>query len=174
MIYAFFILALLVFIVFIAPDKMFEKKSDTELPVEKSLLNMQEELLNQQYEYKVNVLSSIGSTAVSYKCSGKKEKEKEEGVCTQPQEISYNETTKKEVLREINISYLEVDYIFALIKEKTPTIKEYDTSKIFSYEVTLNTLKTEITIITNKKHIIEVRLNNAYETYILSYSNIVY
>lgn len=168
-IYAFLILALFLYIIFIAPDHLFEKKKNVSGPTTKSLQTMQEELLKNNYEYKLNVFNIIGTKSITYKCSGKREEEKEEGTCFSPQTLNYTEETKKEILKEINTSYLEPEYIFNLIEEIKPRIEEYQANKIYTYKVVLNTLDTEITLITDKEQILEIRLNNIYETYNITY-----
>lgn len=172
LVYAFIIIALLIYILFIAPDSLFTKNK-TEETTQRTYIDykiQQENLMKKQYDYDYDIL--YGNTV--YNCTGTMNKDKETGQCTNPKEISYNETTKQDVFSDINMNNLNVSYIFKQIENIEPTENKYGSKRSYKYELILGKYQTEIMIYTNYDEITEIQLSNAYEVYDLKFTNISY
>lgn len=175
-IYAIIILIILIYILFIADDSFFlknnlnlSKNNETE---EKETYRDYEEqkatLQNKVFSYKYE----INYNGIQYICNGTKNKNVESGVCTEPQNFSYTEENYNKVFKDINTKNLDVDYIFELIADIEPEQTTFNNQRTYDYELTLDKLKTDITIITNYDNITKICIANGFETYILTYSNI--
>ena len=103
-IYALIIIVALIYILFIAPDSNFYSKETKEFiknynnsqSQTVTLDDMFENLYKNDYQYTYNILDSVGNENTIYKCSGTVTGEKEQGACTKPNDIVYDETNKKE------------------------------------------------------------------------------
>ncbi len=188
-IYGIIIIIALLCIMFIIPDSVFLKLYSDEI----NLLNssyqeststekekkeftdyqvQQEHLINGNYNYEYNILDSMSSTSYTYKCNGIVNGQIESGSCTSPEVISYTENSKKEALSKININYVNVEYIFNLVKEIEPELTQYTTIREYKYITKINNIETEIIVDTNNDEITQIEISNAYMTYLLKYSNI--
>lgn len=183
LIYGIIILAGLVYILFIAPNDLFLSKETKKFikEVEKyneensnDISGLLKHLDYKEYDYSYNILDSVGKDSVIYKCRGTIRQDKDSGACTEPKEIVYDETNKKDKLSSLNHDLLNIDYLKELIKEKTPTVEEYDSLKQYKYEVEIDTLKTDIIFYANKYDIEQIQIMNGYETYVIKLSNINY
>lgn len=178
------VIACLVGILFLIPDKFFEKqynkkhKIDTESQVETvsekfeflSIDEQFEHLMNNKYDYEYNLMN----IETTYKCTGTKNKDKEDGECTEPSKKSYNQKTFSKVFKNANTKYLTVDNIYKLIKDKEPDIFESGNERILTYSVVSNKEDTDIEILTDTKDIISITIKNRFIVYYLKYSNIEY
>lgn len=182
LIYAIVIIILLIYILFIAPDSMFLSKESKELIEQieskepREFLTIEEQfehLKNKLYNYEYNILDSMSDKSYTFKCEGKINATKEEGTCTNPV-VEYTESNKKEVFKKINIDYLEPEKIYELIKDINPTIDTYTDSKTYTYNLIIKGLNSDITIISGFDDISEIRITNAYMTYVLKFSNVSY
>lgn len=182
-IYGIIIIAGLVYILFIAPTDLFLSKETKEFI--KSVEKMNEENTNdingllkhldyKEYDYSYNILDSVGEDSLIYKCRGTVRQDKDNGACTEPKEIVYDEKNKKEKLSSLNHDLLDIEYIKELIKDETPTVEEYQTLKLYKYEVEIDTLKTDVIIYANRYDIEQIQIMNGYETYVIKFSNINY
>lgn len=174
--YGIVVVILFLFIVFWAPSKWFQKKVD--LPKieihECTLKEQMEHLLNNQYEYEYNILYVDTETYHIYMCSGKLDKTTESGTCTSPKQIEYNNETKQEVLGDLNNDYLDLQKLFEFLEDKSYTEKEYEGTKVYVYNIKINSLETDVELYSDDDNIIEIRIDNFNEHYQLKYSNILY
>ena len=180
-IYFIIIAILLVFILFIAPEDLFLKNKKSETPTDENVSlpsifsdieTQKQNLLNSNYDYEYNILDSMGKKAIQYSCTGKINGTEEQGNCTKPKKISYTEKNKNEVFKDLNPNYLNVQYVFELIKEITPKELTYMNQRILTYELVLDNLNSEIIIKTDIDKIFRIEINNAYEIYIINFDNI--
>ena len=170
LIYAFIILAILLYILFLAPTSMFVKETEG-APTPKTFTNFktqQQHLLEKQYDYEYNIL--YGNT--TYKCQGTLSKEKETGTCTQPKEISYDQDNKKQL--KFNLNNLDLAYIFTKIENIEPKETKYGKSRSFIYNLELDNFTTDIIIYTDFDEITNIQISNAYEVYDIKFTNIKY
>ncbi len=178
LIYGIIIIILLLGIMFFIPDDFFKKQyDDIEIPTteKKDFVSYEtqiENLLNKQYEYEYLILDSIGTKSYTYECSGKMDDTIESGTCTKPKKISYTEQNKKDVYKEIEINYIDVEYIFNSIKDIEPTIEKMTKTRIYTYKTAIEKLETDITVTTDLDAITQIEISNAYMTYILKYNNV--
>ena len=175
LIYGIIVVALLIYILFIAPDKMFHKDDEKASELRFYTIEEQKEhLLNNQYSYEYSMLYTDNDGTYTYICSGKKNKEEENGSCTKPENLEYNEENKKDILRNLNMNYLETETLFELIKDIEPTVSVYEGAKVYRYKVMVNNIETDIQIFSNSIDIFDIQIDNVIEHYHLKYSNILY
>jgi hypothetical protein len=187
LVYAIIIVIIFICIMFVIPDSFFMKKYEenakefvegiTESQKTPEFTDYEEQkshLLNGSYEYEIMLLDSTQSKGYVYECSGKVEKQKESGVCTSPELVSYTNATKKTVLNKINTTYIEPKGIFETIKNVEPEIESHKTYREYTYNVKINGLETEIIVQTLTDEISKIFLNNVEMQYILKYSNMNY
>ena len=171
--YAIIVLIILIYIIFLAPDSLFiNKNKDSEKTnqvIFKDIEELKDNLKNNQYDYNY----TIDYNGKQYECSGTKDKEKEQGICTKPSKIEYNQSNISEKI-EINTEYLEVDKIFELIDGTEAKENNYYNLKTYKYNIELNNRNTDITIYTDETNITKICITNGFLTYILNFSNINY
>ncbi len=179
--YAGIILALLIAVMFVIPDSFFLKLNDIfnkqEITIKetssiefKDLELQKETLLTSDYEYEYLMLDSMGTTPVTYECLGDIEDGKESGTCTSPKTFNYTDENKKELFSEINTDYIDLNYIFNLIKDIKPKELTYTKARELTYNVKILDLNTEITLYTDLDNINQINISNAYMTYVFKYN----
>lgn len=184
-IYALIILTALIYILFIAPESSFYNKETKEfiknyekaqedLNKELTLNDMFKHLENNDYKYTYSLLDSVNNETIIYKCSGTVNKEEDNGSCTEPKDIVYNKDNKKNKLQGLNFNLLDISYIKKLTEENEDKVTEYETSKIHKFSTQIDSLKTEINIVTSSKDIAQIEISNGYETYVIKFSDINY
>lgn len=176
LIYGIVIVLILLFIMFFAPNKWFQKEG--ERPKIESLIytldEQKEHLLNKQYEYEYNILYADTISNYTYKCNGKLNKEEEKGTCSLPEKIEYDETNKENVLGNLNDNYLNVEKLFDIIKDVSYSKEIYEGTIVYIYNLKINGLETNVELYSNYDDIFEIRIDNVNDHYQLKYSNIVY
>lgn len=188
-IYGIVIVIALVLIIFVIPDSFFERKymknyeeimggSETkeETPAEYVDLNTQKERLlkkNYTYSYQISAYVKKDET-MTYNCKGTKLNGKEEGLCTKPDAISYNEKNIKEKLEYVNQKYLDPEYVFNLIKDLDVEPYESYGVRIYTYKIKMSGIDTQIELYTDRENIVQIVLGSAKETYVMKYSEITY
>ena len=188
-IYGIVIVIALVLIIFVIPDSFFERKymknyeeimggSETkeETPAEYVDLNTQKERLlkkNYTYSYQISAYVKKDET-MTYNCKGTKLNGKEEGLCTKPDAISYNEKNMKEKLEYVNQKYLDPEYVFNLIKDLDVEPYESYGVRIYTYKIKMSGIDTQIELYTDRENIVQIVLGSAKETYVMKYSEITY
>lgn len=181
-IYALLIIGCLIFIIFFAPDKWFEKESDIELPIpttepkkEKEKIDYETQkgnLLKNNYEYIYNIFDSMTDKTYKYECDGTINKDKETGKCVLPENKEYNESTKKEVFANVNADFLKPEYIFNLIKDVKPEEINNEPYIDYTYNIVYQKLDTEVLVRSSDDCISEIIISNAYMQYHLQFVNI--
>ena len=131
-------------------------------------------LENNDYKYTYSLLDSVNNETIIYKCSGTVNKEEDNGSCTEPKDIVYNKDNKKNKLQGLNFNLLDISYIKKLTEENGDNVTEYETSKIHKFSTQIDSLKTEINIVTSSKDIAQIEISNGYETYVIKFSDINY
>lgn len=176
LIYGVVIALLLLFIIFWAPSKWFQKKIDEPKVDIKTytLEEKKEHLLKKQYDYEYNILYADTKANYTYQCSGKLNGIEESGTCTLPKEEEYNSTNKDEVFKSLNNDYLDLEKLFNMIKDVSYEEKKYDGTTVYVYNLKINRLDTDIELYSNYDNIFEIRIDNVNEHYQLKYSNILY
>ncbi len=181
--YAGIILALLIIVMFIIPDSFFLKLNDIfnkqEITLKESTttinfkdLSIQKEsLLTGDYEYEYLMLDSMGETPITYECLGKIENGKESGTCTSPKTFNYTNENKNILFSQINTDYIDLNYIFNLIKDIKPKELTYTKARELTYNVKILDLNTEITLYTDLDNINQINISNAYMTYVFKYNH---
>ncbi len=188
-IYGIVIVIALVLIIFVLPDSFFERKymknyeeimggSETkeETPAEYVDLKTQKERLlkkNYTYSYQISAYVKKDET-MTYNCKGTKLNGKEEGLCTKPDAISYNEKNMKEKLEYVNQKYLDPEYVFNLIKDLDVEPYESYGVRIYTYKIKMSGVVTQIELYTDRENIVQIVLGSAKETYVMKYSEITY
>jgi len=174
-IYGIVILILLIVILFIVPDKFFMKGHDDEevkVPITEVAYEDQiKKLRNNKYDYNYLIMYDINYDESIYKCDGKIDGDKEEGSCTSPSDISYTEKNKSEVFKNIKLEYMDLNYIFDLVKDVEPKIENYYNTKKYIYNLLLDKVNSDITIYSAVDRIIEVELSNQYGSYVIKIKN---
>ena len=181
-IYALIIIVALIYILFIAPDSNFYSKETKEFiknynnsqSQTVTLDDMFENLYKNDYQYTYNILDSVGNENTIYKCSGTVTGEKEQGSCTKPNDIVYDETNKKEKLKQLNFDLLDLNKIQKITQDNEPSKSKYDNLDVYKYKDKIDTLSTDINIYTNSKDIVQIEISNGYETYVIKFNNINY
>ena len=176
LIYGVVIIILLLFIIFWAPSKWFQKKGDVP-KIESSIYTFDEQkehLLNKEYDYEYNILYADTVANYTYRCTGKLNKEEENGTCSLPKKIEYDKTNKVEVLGSLNNDYLNLEKLFETLKDINYTKKIYEGTVVYTYNLKINGLETDIELYSDYTDIFEIRIDNVNEHYQLKYSNIVY
>lgn len=181
-IYALIIIVALIYILFIAPDSNFYSKETKEFiknynnsqSQTVTLDDMFENLYKNDYQYTYNILDSVGNENTIYKCSGTVTGEKEQGSCTKPNDIVYDETNKKEKLKQLNFDLLDLNKIQKITQDNEASKSKYDNLDIYKYKDKIDTLSTDINIYTNSKDIVQIEISNGYETYVIKFNNINY
>jgi hypothetical protein len=188
-IYGIVIVIALVLIIFVLPDSFFERKymknyeeimggSETkeETPAEYVDLKTQKERLlkkNYTYSYQISAYVKKDET-MTYNCKGTKLNGKEEGLCTKPDAISYNEKNISEKLKYVNQNYLDPEYVFNLIKDLDVEPYESYGVRIYTYKIKMSGVVTQIELYTDRENIVQIVLGSAKETYVMKYSEITY
>lgn len=181
-IYALIIIVALIYILFIAPDSNFYSKETKEFiknynnsqSQTVTLDDMFENLYKNDYQYTYNILDSVGNENTIYKCSGTVTGEKEQGSCTKPNDIVYDETNKKEKLKQLNFDLLDLNKIQKITQDNEASKSKYDNLDVYKYKDKIDTLSTDINIYTNSKDIVQIEISNGYETYVIKFNNINY
>lgn len=181
-IYALIIIVALIYILFIAPDSNFYSKETKEFiknynnsqSQTVTLDDMFENLYKNDYQYTYNILDSVGNENTIYKCSGTVTGEKEQGACTKPNDIVYDETNKKEKLKQLNFDLLDLNKIQKITQDNEASKSKYDNLDVYKYKDKIDTLSTDINIYTNSKDIVQIEISNGYETYVIKFNNINY
>ncbi len=181
-IYALIIIVALIYILFIAPDSNFYSKETKEFiknynnsqSKTVTLDDMFENLYKNDYQYTYNILDSVGNENTIYKCSGTVTGEKEQGSCTKPNDIVYDETNKKEKLKQLNFDLLDLNKIQKITQDNEASKSKYDNLDVYKYKDKIDTLSTDINIYTNSKDIVQIEISNGYETYVIKFNNINY
>lgn len=181
-IYALIIIVALIYILFIAPDSNFYSKETKEFIKNYNnsqsqivtLDDMFENLYKNDYQYTYNILDSVGNENTIYKCSGTVTGEKEQGSCTKPNDIVYDETNKKEKLKQLNFDLLDLNKIQKITQDNEASKSKYDNLDVYKYKDKIDTLSTDINIYTNSKDIVQIEISNGYETYVIKFNNINY
>lgn len=181
-IYAIVVIIGLIFIIFFAPEKWFQRDlSDFNLPMfnsssqEKEVIDYEtqkEYLMSNNYEYTYNILYNTAESAYNFECKGKINKETEEGSCTLPDRVEYTEKNKQEVFNKINTNLLDPSYIFNLIKDIKPEEIKNEPYTEYTYNLTYSDLKTEIIIRSDDVSISEIIITNVNMVYHLKFTNI--
>lgn len=177
-IYAIIIFIALITILFILPDETFLKNRDKYEELKNSVekikyddISIQKErLLKNNYDYEYNVIHN----SIQYVCTGSKKDKTENGRCSAPYSISYDETDKFNEDKLFNIKYVEPEYIFKKIENIEPKISMTNDGKSYAYKVKISEFETDIVIYTNEKTINKITITNGLMTYILKYNNIKY
>lgn len=168
-IYGVLIAIILVFILFIAPDKMFMKTSNsTKNTSTKTKFvdykKQQKELLTKDYKYHFD----INYNTRNYKCSGIKNKKGISGECSEPANLKYNQDNIDKQLK-LNTDYLNPEYVFNLVKDIKPELENLYVKRYYTYSVKLVGLDGKIIIYTNRNHITQISIMNGYFTYSIYY-----
>ncbi len=187
LIYGIIILVILVLILFVIPDDFFARKYQknaeeifgTEIkesePEYVDFEEQKERLKKKNYTYSYQMLAYVKKdTQLMYSCKGAMLNGKEEGICTKPDAISYNEKNIKEKLEYVNLNYFEPEYIFNLVKDMEVEPVEYTGLRIYTYQTKISGVYTEIQIYTDRENIVQIDLSSAKETYVMKYSDITY
>ena len=133
-----------------------------------TLDEMMEKLLKNKYSYSYN----LENRSYKYICSGTKDGDKDNGSCTSPEEVSYSNENFSEVFNRVNTSYLDVSYIYGLIKDVEGESIQYQETREYYYQVVSNDVDTEIYIYTTEESIYKIQILNSYLTYIIEYKDI--
>ena len=169
-IYALLIALGLIYILFIADDKMFTKNdksinantSNKEVK-KKTLEEKKDFLLNGNYKYHYD----LNHGSIQYKCSGEKNGTKDNGSCDYNGKIiEYNEENIKERLEDIDYNFVDLNNIFSLIKDlEYKSMDKY--SSMIKYNVNQNNNDVEILIYLNSENIKQITISNINFVYVL-------
>lgn len=181
-IYAIIILVLLV-IIFMIPDNFYlnlhtklNKQDIKEIEETEYIFTdidiQKENLLTKDNDYEYLMLDSIGEETKTAECTGSIVNGEETGTCKSSENISYTKETKKETILNMNVKYVDLEYIFNSIKDIEPTIISYTKSRELLYKTQILDLDTDITIYTDLDNITQINISNAYMTYVFKYTNI--
>lgn len=179
-IYAVLIIVILIFIVFFAPDKWFQKKYD-DIDVNNSQTNEVKKvdyetqiknLTKNQYDYTYNLMHSKNKKTYIYECSGTINKDQETGSCTSPEKIEYNQDNKKKAFDKIDINLLDPKYIFELIKDIEYQKLDYVQYIEYTYTTEIDDLETEISVRSSTENIFDIFISNTYFQYHIQFKNI--
>jgi len=173
---------------------MFNKGEDEKAGWGISLEEQFNKLLNNKYEYNYKLEYGYPNkdkvVVNKYTCSGKKDEDNDNGSCTivlcsgdkdkgqdglscsSEKELDYTNDNFKEVFNNVNSSYLDVNYIYDLIKDKDNTFNQYSETRMFEYHVVSNNTDTDIYVYTNEDDIYKIMIMNGYLTYEIEYNNI--
>lgn len=178
-IYFIVIAILLALILFIIPDDVFLKylpihPQKIEIKEEKKeefkpLSELEEKLLNNDYEYKITFQDNTNGSRIS-SCTGKVKDKKETGICKNNKEIKYTDKTKEDAYLKLGIKYINEAHIFKLISDKKPEVIQYENEKIYKFKITLLKKETIVTITTSFNEIKEISLDNIYLNYHFKYN----
>lgn len=178
-IYAIFIIVILIFIVFFAPDKWFQKKDDIDVnnsqtnEVKKVDYETQiKNLTKNQYDYTYNLMHSKNKKTYLYECSGTINKDEETGSCTSPKKIEYNQDNKNKILDKIDINLLNPQYLFELLKDIEYQKFDYVQYIEYTYNTKIDNLETEIIVRSNPENIFDILVSNTHFQYHLQFKNI--
>ncbi len=172
-IYSIIIIVILLFILFAVDDKYFIKKNNNTINTKEKSKTIDykkqlEQLLNENYSYHYD-LNYNGET---YKCEGIKKKEEEKGKCIEPESIEYNNDNYQEVFKNINTKYLDVNYIYNIIKELDPEMTNLNVKRYYTYDVNILNMKGNIIVYSDLSRITQITIANGYLTYVLYFDNI--
>ena len=175
--YAIFIGIALIFILFIAPDELFVKKSrnvnsDNEAVKERYVdYEMQKDnILNNNYEYEYNLIDSRGKSPLEYNCTGNVIDGKTTGQCTLPTKVSYTDDNFAEVFKNVETDYLKPKFIFELIKSLEEKKIDYGSYREFIYHTKIDQLETEIAVRTDYDSIQDIVVANGYMQYYIKFN----
>ena len=168
-VYGLIIVLLLVFILFIAPDKMFMKSSNSTKSTStkekfKDYKKQKKELLNSNYKYHFD----INYDSKTYKCSGTKDNKGIKGECSKPKNIKFTQDNIDKKLK-IDTNYLNPEYVFDLIKDIKPELENLYVKRYYTYNVKLVGLDGKIIVYTDYNHITQISIMNGYFTYSIYY-----
>lgn len=181
-IYAIVIMVLLI-VIFMIPDDVYlnlhtklnkqDIKEVEETEYTFTDIDVQKEnLLTKDHDYEYLMLDSIGTETTTAECTGSVANGEDTGTCKSNQEISYTKETKKETILNMNVKYVDLEYIFKSIKDIEPTEISYTKSRELLYKTQILELDTDITIYTDLDNITQISISNAYMTYVFKYTNI--
>ncbi len=167
--YGLLIVVILIFILFIAPDKMFIKSSNStkNTTIKDKYVDykkQQKELINSNYKYHFD----INYNTETYKCSGSKDKMGLKGECTKPKDIKYTQDNIDKKLN-VNTDYLNPEYVFDLVKDIEPKLENLYVKRYYTYSVKLVGLDGKIIVYTDYNHITQISIMNGYFTYSIYY-----
>lgn len=131
-----------------------------------------EKLLTKDHNYEYLMLDSIGTETKTVECTGSVANNEDSGTCKSTQEVSYTKETKKETILNMNIKYVDLEYIFKSIKDIEPTVISYTKSRELLYKTKILELDTDIIIYTDLDNITQINISNAYMTYVFKYTSI--
>ena len=168
--YGIIIVLLLVFILFIAPDKMFMKSSNSTKNTTvkekfKDYKKQQKELINSNYKYHFDV----NYNTKTYKCSGEKNDKGISGECSEPKDLKYNQDNISKKLK-LNTDYLNPKYVFDFVKDIEPELENLYVKRYYTYNVKLVGLDGKIIVYTDREHITQISIMNGYFTYSIYYN----
>lgn len=169
-----FIIIIVLIVMFVADDKYFINQKKEANKIEKILNNnpsyeeQLKALLNKEYDYHY----SLNYNGLTYKCQGSKRKEEEKGTCSEPESIEYNNDNYQETFKNINIDYLDVEYIFKIIKDIEPEITRLNIQKYYTYNVNILNVEGQIKIHSDSKQITQITIANGFLTYVLYFDSI--
>lgn len=181
-IFAIVIFILLILIMFILPDGLFLAiENGTTIPIPMGTETTKEDtitledkitkLKTNEYNYEYTLMYSTTNETYTYKCTGTISNKKENGTCTKPEELTYTEKNKKEILNKIDTDYTDIEYIFDSIKDVKPTETKMSlTTTSYNYVIYINNYETDITITADQTDITQITINNIYMTYLINYT----
>ncbi len=169
LVYSFVIIIIFVFIVFLAPDKMFIKSSNAKIEEKKEVFKDYEKqkknLINGEYNYHFD----IDYNSIIYKCKAVYNNGDYTGECSKPKKINYDQNSIKEKLKDIDNNLINPDFIFDSIKDiEYKEEKMYD-KRTYTYNVKLYGLEGKIIVYTDYNNIYQISISNGYFTYIIYY-----
>ncbi|MBR6133590.1 MAG: hypothetical protein IKQ29_02605 [Bacilli bacterium] len=123
-------------------------------------------VLNNKYSYKYE-LDNIQGRLI---CAGRKDGDKEEGECTSPKEIKYTKENIKDAYVKYNTKYLDMSYVYDLIKDQDKDTTQMEDTRLFTYN--LDKDETDIYIYCSKSNIKKIIIMNIYLSYVIEFSDI--
>ena len=147
-------------ILVVLPDSFFDKnkgkgineittKNSSEFPF-RNLSDMWDILNDGNYSYEYEIM--IGANLYNY-----------EGT---------NSNNELEIDESINKNFLDTSYVNNIIKDLEPKKFNYDDYRMFTYNLKIDDIETEVIIYTDLKSITKIVISNPYYQYNLKYSNI--
>ncbi len=172
-IYSILIIIVLILMLFVVDDKFFVAKK-------KVTTNTKETIKTKSYQEQLDALMKssfsyhydLNYNGKTYKCEGTKTKEEEKGKCTEPKVIEYTNDNYNEVFKDINTDYLNLDYIYKIIKDKKPTMTNLNVKRYYTYNVNILNLKGDIIVYSDLKRITQITIANGYLTYVLYFDSL--
>lgn len=147
-------------ILVVLPDSFFDKnkgkgineittKNSSEFPF-RNLSDMWDILNDGNYSYEYEIM--VGANLYNY-----------EGT---------NSNNELEIDESINKNFLNTSYVNNIIKDIEPKKFNYDDYRMFTYNLKIDDIETEVIIYTDLKSITKIVISNPYYQYNLKYSNI--